>query len=310
VRIVTQREGVLGGDGSPMARAFAEITAVFTSLELNTIKARNQAAYAARKARGDKMGIAPYGLRVVRDETGKAVKPIQWEDDPAQPLEPILGAYRRAGSVLGACKLLTAAGVPTSYGKKEWQAPALTGILARAGVLPPRGTRRHYSHDDLLAGLLLCHCGRTMTPDHAKGRYYCGRSKIAPDHGRGSVRQRAILPLIRAEADRLRIPGDAVAMGEQREDTRESLSERKRRLGMAFVDKLLEESDYRAELAKLAEEVDRLDAAAEIVNDVHLDWTAPPVVVNAALRALFHPIQLGPDMSVQPILWRVPEWRA
>src|SRR5579859_2727460 len=52
VRIVTPA-GTIGGDGSPMATAFAQVGATFAELELNTAKARARAAYAARVARGD-----------------------------------------------------------------------------------------------------------------------------------------------------------------------------------------------------------------------------------------------------------------
>ena len=56
-RIVTLREGVLGGDGSPMAQAFAEITAVFSGLELRTTKARAAVAMAVRRERGDRIAV-------------------------------------------------------------------------------------------------------------------------------------------------------------------------------------------------------------------------------------------------------------
>jgi DNA invertase Pin-like site-specific DNA recombinase len=319
-RIVTQREGVLGGDGSPMARAFAEITAVFSSLELNTIKARNHAAQRVRKDRGDRFGVAPYGKRVVRDAEGRALKPIRWEEDPDKPIAPVLEAYRRAGTVLGACRLMDDT-VPTAHAGGKWHPSALTLILAREGVLPPRGRRQQISRSAVLAGLLRCHCGTTLTPDiGGKKGYYCrfGHWRRLDVHASGPafVREDAILPTIRAEADRLSIPFDAAEMGQDDATTRSTLAERKRRLGMAFVDRLLEEDDYRAELAKLADEVDRLDAAAEVVELSPLDWSQPAEIVNGILRAMFWPIQLDREMRIPvtdgrpEIRWRVPEWRA
>jgi DNA invertase Pin-like site-specific DNA recombinase len=47
VPIRTHREGLLGGDGSPHAEAFAQIGAVFANLELNTAKKR--AVWAAQR---------------------------------------------------------------------------------------------------------------------------------------------------------------------------------------------------------------------------------------------------------------------
>jgi hypothetical protein len=149
-----------------------------------------------------------------------------------------------------------------------------------------------------------------MTPDHTKGGYYCGRSKIAPGHGRGTIQQRAILPLVRAEADRLQIPYDAVELGQDDVDGRESTAERKRRLGLAFAAGALDEATFRAELAAVDEQVAKLDAAADILKVPALDWTAPPAIVNAALHAIFQFVQLGPEMTIAEIRWRVPEWRA
>lgn len=324
VRIVTQREGVLGGDGSPMARAFAEITAVFASLELNTIKARNQGAAKARRSRGDAMGQPPYGKRIVRDADGRAIKPIRWEDDPERPLAPILKAYSQCGNVLATAKALSAAGVPTPKGKVKpdgsprWETTSLTLILERAGVLPPRHHRRLYAKSAYLAGLIRCHChnGKVMTPDHEHVRtgtsYYCHDGKLdgVAIHGHNWVREAAILPAIRAEADRLRIPFDAVALGQENETKRESLAERKRRVALAFADGALDEPTYREQLAAIESTVERLEAAAEIVEGVRLDWSAPVPVVNAALRAIFEYVQLAPDMTITEIRWRVPEWRS
>jgi hypothetical protein len=118
------------------------------------------------------------------------------------------------------------------------------------------------------------------------------------------------MPIIRAEADRLAIPFDAVEIGEDDAKGRDSLTERKRRLALTFADGLLEPSDYADELAKIAESVERIEAAAEIIAGPSLNWSARVAEVNAALRALFWPIQLAPDMSIVEILWRVPEWRA
>ena len=71
----------------------------------------------------------------------------------------------------------------------------------------------------------------------------------------------------------------------------------------------MDEPTFRAELEALEQTVARIEAAAEIVEGVRLDWTAPVSDVNAALRALFEVVQLGPDMRVAEIKWRVPEWR-
>src|SRR5450759_2266171 len=129
VRIVTLREGVLGGDGSPMAQAFAEITAVFSGLELRTAKARAAGGLAVRRDRGDHIGMVGYGWRLARDAGGKLVRTERGgnvlEPDPQRPLGPILAAVREAGSILGGCKLLEARSVPAPDGGKDWGSTTL-----------------------------------------------------------------------------------------------------------------------------------------------------------------------------------------
>lgn len=316
VRIVTAREGVLGGDGSPMARAFAEITAVFSSLELNTIKARNHAALTERKRRGDRFGVAPYGWRVVRDEAGTALKPIRWEQDPDRPLAPLLEAYRRAGTVLGACDILRHDRVPTAHGGRgSWHPSALTLILAREGVLPPAGKRAQVSRSTLLSGLLVCSCGTTLTPDVGKGGYYCRFAKWHQSevhdkavHGSGWIRETAILPLVREEMAHLDPPA-AYTVAETHEAERAALTERRRRLGIVFTDGLMDDNTYRSELAEVTRALDDLGDASYIVDVPGIDWDAPVADVNEALRAFLARIELDATMGPSAYIWRVPSMR-
>jgi hypothetical protein len=118
------------------------------------------------------------------------------------------------------------------------------------------------------------------------------------------------MPIVRAEADRLRIPFPVELGQDVDPGRRDSLAERKRRLAIGFADRLLDEAEYAEQLAAIGREVEHLDAASEIVELPALDWSQPPEIVNGTLRAIFEPIQLRPDMSVLPIKWRVPEWRS
>ena len=303
-----------GDDGATDLFGFR---AVINESVLRQMERKAKSAADRRAARGDRMGVAPYGQRVKRNADGSAVKPIEWENDPDRPVAPLLAAYRAAGSVLASCRALDARRVPTAHGNGGlWHPSALTLILAREGVLPPKGKRVQVSRSSLLSGLLRCHChGATLTPDHGKRGYYCrfGHWRRADVHPAGLpafVREEAVLPAIKAEAARLRVPFDAVAMGEDDSSARDSLAERKRRLGLAFAAGALDEPTFRAELAAVEASVDRIEAAAAVVELPPLDWDAPTGTVNAALRALFECVQLAPDMTVAEIRWRVPEWRA
>lgn len=195
VRVVTLREGVLGGDGSPMAQAFAQITAVFSELELNTAKARARGAMAARRQRGDRFGHAPYGFRHVRDH-GRIVR----EPDTLRPLAPVLDAYREAGSVLGACRLLEARGIPAPRGGERWATSALTRIIEEnAPDLLPRRTAAGLRTPSraLLAQLLRCpFCGRMLTPNVHRGQLYCANGPREAGHASPLHRARGRCPAV------------------------------------------------------------------------------------------------------------------
>ena len=334
VTIVTN-EGRFAPDDDAAIDLF-NFRAVVNESVLRQMERKAQSAVAARGRRGDVMGRAPYGTRHEKRDGRIVATP-----DPAKPVAELVDAYNEAGSVFGAVRLLNQRHVPQPRGHYcvnggkvpgcchpklnektdslecscgQWHATPLRHILERAGVpLPPPGPtgRRVPGRGSVLAQLVLCHCGHTMTPNNARNWLYCSKGQVNPKaHGRYYVNQRALMPIIRAEADRLSIPFDAVELGQQDIVARDGLRERKRRLALAFADGLLEPSDYAAELAKIAESVKRIEAAAEVVELPPLDWLGPVAGVNSTLRALFWPIQLRPDMSIAEIEWRVPEWRA
>lgn len=308
VRVVTLREGVLGGDGSPMARAFSQITAVFSELELNTAKARAKGAAQARVARGDKLGAARYGFRLVKVDGVTVEVP-----NPDQPLEPIIAAYREAGTVVGATRILNAAGVPSPRGT-IWGDATLTRVLESNDVeLPAKNGagRRRRPPKALFAQLLRCHCGRMMTPNGRRRQYYCHRGYNLAGHGRYILAQSAILPWIVAEAARLAIPGDVAAVRERDEARKTALLAKRARWVESYAEGLIDKATRDVRLAAIAREVDRLEAAEGLVDiPPAVDWTWPPERVNAVLRALWAEVTL--DTNLRPVAaeWIVPDWRA
>jgi DNA invertase Pin-like site-specific DNA recombinase len=194
VRIVTLREGVLMGDGSPMAKAFAGITAIFTEMELDTAKVRAKGAVTVRRARGDHMGPTRYGFKL-----GKVGGVVTLVPDPDRPLAPVFAAYAEAGTMAGACRILNASGVPAPRGGL-WRISTVTQILEDNGAtLPARNARGHRRNPPAarLAQLLRCHCGRMLTPNQKRHAYYCSSGLLVKGHGRYYVAEAAILPAIR-----------------------------------------------------------------------------------------------------------------
>jgi DNA invertase Pin-like site-specific DNA recombinase len=329
-RIVTLREGVLGGDGSPMAQAFAEITAVFSGLELRTTKARAAGALAVRRSRGDHIGRAGYGTKLARNEAGAIVL----VPDPARPLEPVLAAVKEAGSILGACKLLNARGVPVPQGptatrphdRIAWYPTPLRKIVERnaPGLLPPSGPsgRRTPAHS-MFAQLLVCHCGHILTPEPGRRSYRCtvGNRNGREAHGPMFASEARLMPWIQAEAARLRVIDsatgesvDAVRLAADHAAERAALAGRLERANELFVlgpkagGWTRERRD--AEAAAVAAEVDRLGAAEAVVTIPAIDWTWPPERINTVLRALWQRVELDERMHPVEAFWRVPEWRA
>jgi DNA invertase Pin-like site-specific DNA recombinase len=303
---ITTGEGTFapGDDG---ARLTFQVFAVMNENAVRAMTRKAHATFGVRTKRGDVLGRAPYGTRHEKVDGRIVTVP-----DPTKPVGTLVDAYNEAGSVFGAVRLLNEAHVPAPRGG-SWHATPLRHILERAGVaLPKPGPTgiRVPGRGSVLAQLVKCHCGHVMTPNNARDWLYCSKGQVNPkDHGRYYVNQRTILPAIHEEADLLSIPFDGVEMGERTEQERETLIERRRRLALAFADGALDEPTYREQLAAANATAERLDAAIDIVEMVHLDWTAPTPIVNRALRALFEYVWLAPDMTIAEVKWRVPAWR-
>jgi DNA invertase Pin-like site-specific DNA recombinase len=272
---------------------------------------KTRASYAVREARGDYLGPAPYGSKVVAGKLGRT---------PAEPIAKVRAAYRRAGTLQGAARLLNARKVPTRSGK-PWRATTLRGILGRDGLLPRRAARgRTPARAYLLAKLLRCPCGATLTGRvNTKGRrgfaYECKQAASRPGHGPYSVSEARLLPLIRAEADRL-APPDAVVMGgADAEVRRAELLEARERVTETYLDPRSKMTkDVRgARWDAIDAELDRLDFVERVVEiPGAVDWTQPTAIVNGVLRAMWERVELGPDLLPKPdgFAWRRPEWRA
>lgn len=312
VRIVTTGGPLAIGDGDdPAAEAFAFIGSVFGRMELQKAKKRARAAQAARRARGDRFGHPPYGFRHVKDEAGRIVR----VPDPSQPLEPIIAAYREAGTILGTVKLLNARGIPSPKGK-TWHTSALTRIIERSApeLLPRKGASgkriRPSRNPSILAQLVRCHCGATMTPNTVRRQLYCSRGVTLEDHGRYTATEAYLLPWVKEEAARYAPDLGGYIVGEQAAARRAELDAERERIGWAVIRKAIPQAAGDARLDEIEDELGKLAEREEVKATRPItNWDGPPELVNAALRALWEYVQLGPDMRPTEALWRVPEWR-
>ena len=165
---------------------------------------------AVRRARGDRIGHPNYG------------------EKDGEDLEAVLQAYRDAGSVIGAGRLLNERGVPTRQGR-PWSTTPVREILARHGVLPYRkrpGAKN--AAPFILFHLLRCHCGRMMsasrftttggtkTKTYVQVVYRCLAGRTTSDHGRLNVSESKMIEWVKAEASRFRVPRSVCLEGHPR----------------------------------------------------------------------------------------------
>jgi len=257
-----------------------------------------------QRARGTRLGIAPYGAM------------------PGEQLEPIIEAFRQAGSCYGAARILNAAGSRTRRGAM-WTSKVIGDVLERAGIQyrrrPKPGVKA--AADWITYQLLTCPCGHTMTSmDRRSPRVTCWRARHDPSHPRPhGIAESKLIPALQAEAARLR-PPDAVELAAANEDARSALSSKREGIGDAYAAGAYGRVGSREAKARLTDRLVEIDAAEDSLDarmtitavPPAIDWTWPPRELNAVLRALWSRVELGPDLMPKPdgFAWRVPEWRS
>lgn len=302
--------------GSAFGRAILTILAAVAQLEAEQTQERSAAAREARRARHEAAGVEmpgslpPYGYVNVRGPDGV----YRREPDPHQPIEPIIAAYKEAGTVLGACRLLENRGIPAPRGGRRWATSALTRIIEREApeLLPRRsmGGRRTPSRA-LLAQLVECpFCGRTLTPNQQRGQLYCANgAREKAKHDRYVVREADILPFVKAEAARLRFPADAVER-DGTEPRRDAIDSRLARAHELYIAGDIDRAKYDAEKVRAEAELAALDARDAVASlPPAVDWSWPADKLNAVLRSLFSRIHLDDSMRPVRAEWLVPEWK-
>ncbi|HEY8869279.1 MAG TPA: recombinase family protein [Candidatus Limnocylindrales bacterium] len=308
---ITTTAGTVG-PADPGARMLFN---VFAAMNENALEAMEQKArdtignrrkrnLAAGLAANAGMGRKPYGAM------------------PGEDVGAILDAFRRTGSFLGTCKALTAAGIPSRLGN-GWNVRTVARIIRRTepSLVPAHGRQGQRARATrIFAGLLVCHCGDVLTsmPRAGSVGYYCRRAHSDPRHSRPYV---VAEPKIRAwaerEATRFRPvdadgqPIDRVRLAETSREERKAIDARRDRIMTMFERGDLDPSEYAARMDAIAADRTALDDQERVATlPPGIDWTWSPASLNVALRALWHRIELGPDLRPVRAEWTVPEWRA
>lgn len=297
-KIHTAKEGVMD-PSTPIGKAQFGMLAVFAEFERDLAVERARDNVAARRARGERMGRAPYGER------------------PGEDAAVVVRAFERSRSLNGTARWLNEQLIPSPLGRL-WSGSGVRGVLQlHAAHLLPRRTTHGVkpSSPFVLYRLLRCPCGRLLTAsrDGRNNRepvYRCHAADADPAHQRPyRVRESQVMPWIRSEAGRLHTP-DQVAVVAADAAQREALLAQRERLGLAFTDGLLTREAAKAKADAIDAALSRLDDIEAVIDIPTIDWDWEPQALNAVLHALFESIELGPDMLPVRAVWRVPAWRA
>ena len=207
VRLVTDRIDTSTATG----RMLFTILAAVDEMTADIASEHSRATVVARQAAGHRIGPPFYGENCPPD---CAIVHARGHHIVGEDPDAVVAAFEEAGSVMGACRLLNTRGVPTRMGG-PWSTVTVRELLVRLKAMPHRprpGAKAKAPF--VLYGLLRCgQCAHTLTgtryrngSDLAYVSYKCHRARGAVDHGPGSVPEKRILPWIRAEAARLRVP--------------------------------------------------------------------------------------------------------
>jgi DNA invertase Pin-like site-specific DNA recombinase len=310
VRIRLVQEGDVDYS-SATGRAFASMAAVFAQMERELAVERNAAAVSERRERGDILGQAPYGFRLVN---GALVR------NPKEPLDAVFGAFRESGAFGGTARLLNERGIPTRHGR-PWTHGVVSDVLRRTApsdLAVPLTQKRAGAKPlatAIFARLLRCHCGALLTPRRdvqaptGVSGYYCSRSYRIPGHARMHTPERPILEWARREAARLAIPADAALLETADDAALGHIENRRARVVDSYVDGAIDKAERDRRLRALDAEAERLSATTRIAEIPTIDWTWPPGELNGVLRALWDHIELDDELRAVRAEWNVPEWR-
>jgi DNA invertase Pin-like site-specific DNA recombinase len=322
---VTIRTSVESLDtSSAMGRAMLTVMAAFAQLEADVARERQVSAREARQRRGDDMS-APYGWKLERQPDGS----LKRVPDPDERLDKIREAYEQAGSVLGACNLLQDWGIVAPRGGTEWATSMVTRTIEREWpeILPQRtavGRRSPTRKPAMFAHLLRCPftvtdkdqneipCGRMLTPNLKRGQYYCAQGRFhRRTHPRYAVREDDLKDWMIAEADRLEVPFEEVAL-EGTEAREAALGDQLARAKHLFVVGDLTTEQYDAEKSRITKALDDIRGEASVAAIPEaVDWDNWPAErVNRALRGIWREVRLDANLLAIEAEWRVPEWRA
>ena len=208
------REGPREHDHGHRARMLYAILASIAQFMRELAEEAQAATLEERRERKDVLGYPNYGMRLVWSGERFAE-----ERDPAIDVDVLRTAFLDAGSAAGAVRLLNERGIPSRRGK-SWGLSAFRRALAYHFPDLLTASPRSRGQRQVVAWSFrrssAAPCGGTLTPNAARGQYYCHRSRTHTGHGKAAIKEAKLLPWVREQAARLRIPVEMVTLADER----------------------------------------------------------------------------------------------
>ena len=287
------------------------ILALVAQMEAELAQERAKDTISVRRARGDHVGSAGYGKRLVKG---------QLLDNPNENIDVIVDAYREAGSFAGAATLLNARKVPTKKangnGKRlTWDGNTVNRIIRREA--PGETVGKRIEPRVRLRGtfkfsrLLVCPCGQVMTgrtTSHTTKygsygpyvSYQCYRGRHDPGHPRPyMVSESAIMEVMKAQAARF-VPPKEAQEGDTDHKVRALLEERRLRVVDNYEDGVIDKVERDKKLAAINAKVQASEAAARVFKvPKTINWEKTPAAeINEVLRSYWDGVEL--DANLMP----------
>lgn len=311
------KEGIVNGT-SASGKLYLTVLAAVATFEAEVAAERVKDAHATKRARGEVVWRLPYGQRIGAD--GKP------EPDPEA-----VAVIRRAkelmaeqGNLRGTARELNRLGIKSPNGK-AWNGESV-GLIVNSDdegnrLSPRKRTGRAGRRGPVRALSKLLHCaacGRLLSPQahkFKKGDYYswvCLGSRTSPDHPKPNGRGEPILlPLLQAEAARMQVPVDRVAVVEAAKVDLEQLDDREHRLLEAVEAGLWPLAEVSSRLEAIQTERRHVEAQT-VVADVpqEIDWSWEPAALNEVLHALWERVDVDLAECTVEVTWRDVSLRA
>ena len=303
---------------TPSGRLYLTVLAAVSTFEAEVSRERAMDRVALARDEGRYLGQAPLGWH--RGDDGALT-----HDADRTVVDAVLAAFRASGTYRAAARLLNAAGDVQPPKAPHWSASVVRTIVSReSGTRVPATTRGSRTHPTRpLARLLACAaCGGVLTPDRkvyptrsGPGEFLawrCHRADVVPGHPRPfGIAEAAIMPAIRAEAARLRVPPEPVRLAEERSADLAALDERRARLVDALEAGTLTRADVEPRLAAIEAARAAIEAITTGVDVPQaVDWTWPADVLAAVLASLWRRVTVDMATGTIEADWIVPQWRA